>query len=126
MRTLFISSVMFAILVLMSGCDMFLEGSKGDLTLTLRNSYKLDTHLWINDETIGPSNKVSPGGKRTVYKSYIDEEGNPQFPEDTKLSYVVYAGRNGEMLTSTTFEIDTNVSNNLSCTFNGTSLSVSY
>ncbi len=123
MRTTIISLVLTAILVMMSGCDLLWGSAGGDVAFTLKNSSDEDVHLWISGESIGPSNKVSPGGKRSAYKSFVDDEGKSIYADDQSAVVTVYAGRNGSVITSEIYEMDANKSSKFTVSFNGSSLS---
>lgn len=80
------------ILFFFSGCD---TDGKQNVTVKMKNNSSDNVHMWINTETIDPSNKLSPGGSRNATASVL-------YDSDTFLStdwtITVYAGRNGETL----------------------------
>ncbi len=118
MKTLIRSLVLIAVLFSLSGC----EDLSKSLTITMKNTSNEAVHLWVDGESIGPSNKVNPGGKRSVtreWESITGEEGIvPQ-----EVTVYVYAGRNGETLTSASFDITVGSHASLTVRYNGKTLS---
>ena len=110
MKTLIKSLAMLVILLGISGC----EGLRDDayIEIKLLNNSMDPVHLWVdNTESIDPSNRVNPGLNRTVTVK----------PVENPATINVFAGRNGETLTSTSFEA--NMGAKVKVIFDGYSLS---
>ncbi|MGE5348886.1 MAG: hypothetical protein ACM3NP_06390 [Actinomycetota bacterium] len=84
-----------ALLVLMSvcpGCQKEFE-----VEVTMINGSSSDVHLWITGESIDPSNKLAPGSSRMARFTNKGKYENQEF------AITVYAGQNGQVLTSKEF-----------------------
>lgn len=92
MKTLIRSLAMFVILFGISGCESLRNDAY--IELKLMNNSVDPVHLWAHTETIDPSNRVNPGLNRSV----------TIVPLENPTTITVFAGRNGETLTSTSFE----------------------
>ncbi|HPS25570.1 MAG TPA: hypothetical protein PLB28_08320 [Bacteroidales bacterium] len=117
MKTVMRSLVMLALLFVLSGCDLLTR----EVEVRMKNRSDDPVHLWVGgEESIGPDNKVSSGGSRSVYLNF----DSTSFTGDGDISstwITVYAGRNGEVLTSDIFEVP--IPGVLNVSFNGSSLS---
>ena len=91
---LLLTSIATVILLTFSSCEKNLH----EMTIQLINGSATDIHLWIQGESIDPSNKLSPGASRTITTKIEREENQPT------VSFKAYAGQNGQTLTSKTFE----------------------
>jgi len=92
----------FALFVLMSvcpGCQKEFE-----IEVTMINGSSSDVHLWITGESIDPSNKLAPGASRM---SRFTNKGKY---ENEEFAITVYAGQNGQVLTSKEFTRNSEVS----------------
>jgi len=81
-----------ALLVLISvcpGCQKEFE-----IEVTMINGSSSDVHLWITGESIDPSNKLAPGASRMARFTNKGKYENEEF------AITVYAGQNGQVLTS--------------------------
>jgi hypothetical protein len=72
-------------------------------------------NLWINGESIDPSNKLALGKSRSIVFDVKDKE---LFPE---ITIEVYAGQNGQTLTSNVF-IRPNATGSLTVKYTGGTL----
>lgn len=91
-----------ALFVLMSvcpGCQKEFE-----IEVTMINGSSSDVHLWITGESIDPSNKLAPGASRM---SRFTNKGKY---ENEEFAITVYAGQNGQVLTSKEFTRNSEVS----------------
>ncbi|MHC1731321.1 MAG: hypothetical protein AB9888_04665 [Bacteroidales bacterium] len=91
-----------ALLVLMSvcpGCQKEFE-----IEVTMINGSSSDVHLWITGESIDPSNKLAPGSSRMARFTNKGKYENEEF------AITVYAGQNGQILTSKEFTRNSEVS----------------
>lgn len=120
MKTVIRSLVMMALLFVLAGCDY---GPK-QLTVKLVNQSDEATHLWVDEETIGPDNKVLPGYERIIvrkYQSELDEDGGIIESPEVDVTITVFAGRNGSTITY--HEFNATAPGTLTVYFNGTTLS---
>ena len=84
-----------ALLVLLSvclGCHKEFE-----VDVTMINGSASDVHMWISGESIDASNKLAPGASRHAIFTNKDNLTNEKFV------ITVYAGQNGQVLTSKEF-----------------------
>ena len=91
-----------ALLVLMSvcpGCQKEFE-----VEVTMINGSSSDVHLWITGESIDPSNKLAPGSSRMARVTNKGKFDGQEF------AITVYAGQNGQTLTSKEFTRSSEVS----------------
>ncbi|NLD64789.1 MAG: hypothetical protein GX646_12945 [Bacteroidales bacterium] len=91
-----------ALLLLMSvcpGCQKEFE-----IEVTMINGSSSDVHLWITGESIDPSNKLVPGSSRMARFTNKGKFENEEF------AITVYAGQNGQVLTSKEFTRNSEVS----------------
>lgn len=99
LSALFSGLALLLLLSLCMGCHKALE-----VDVTMINGSASDVHLWISGESIDPSNKLAPGASRRARFSSKDNLTN----ED--LVITVYAGQNGQVLTSKEFTRNSEVS----------------
>ncbi len=92
LSALFSGLALLLLLSLCTGCHKELE-----VHVTMINGSASDVHLWISGESIDPSNKLAPGASRRAIFSSKDNLTN----EDMVIT--VYAGQNGQVLTSKEF-----------------------
>jgi hypothetical protein len=91
-----------ALLVLMSvcpGCQKEFE-----VEVTMINGSSADVHLWITGESIDASNKLAPGASRHTKFTNKGKADGEEF------AITVYAGQNGQTLTSKEFTRNSEVS----------------
>lgn len=111
--------VMLALLFVLTGCDF----GPNQLTIKLVNQSDEAAHLWVDEETIGPDNKIDPGYERTIvrkYKSELDEDGGLIESPEVDVTITVFAGRNGSTITYQ--EFNTTAPGTLTVYFNGSTL----
>lgn len=118
MKTIIRFLVLIAMIFSLMGC----EDLSKVLTINLKNTSNEAVHLWVDGESIGPSNKVSPGGKRSVTREWESITGEEGLVEKQVYVYV-NAGKNGETLTSATFEVTVGSAASLTVSYNGKTLS---
>ena len=68
----------------------------------MKNNSSGPVHLWLNNESMDPSNKVDPGSSRTAMMPWIQRDGEPVVE---MVNLKGYAGSNGEVITSIVVEV---------------------
>lgn len=91
--------VFFMLLSVWTGCD-----SEYLINVTMINGSAADVHMWTSGESIDPSNKLAPGASRSSVFDVKDKHTN------TEITITVYAGQNGQVLTSKEFTRNSEVS----------------
>ena len=91
-----------ALLVLMSVCQGCQKEFEIEVKMT--NGSSSDVHLWITGESIDPSNKLAPGSSRMARFTNKGKFDGQEF------AITVYAGQNGQTLTSKEFTRNSEVS----------------
>ncbi len=61
-NNIFLVFALFVLSITLSGCILEVE----DYTFVFKNADTEDCHMYNENETIGPSNKLSPGSSRSV------------------------------------------------------------
>lgn len=88
------------------------------VSVTLKNGSNEEIHLWTKREEMGSANKVQPGSSRTTSEEYL-YNSLLRF-EPWKIT--VYAGKNGNVLHSGTFQISSEDVKTLIVKYTGSSL----
>ena len=94
----FLLSLLLSVFLL-SGC----EDTKSQILLTMKNNSSEEIHLWTNNESIDPSNKLAPGASRSHDIPYLAEDGGLLVEW---IEITVFAGRSGATITSKKIRID--------------------
>jgi len=100
------------LLSVISGCDIDTENM---INVTMINGSSAEVHLWTNGESIDPSNKLASGESRSKVYDVKDKD---LFPE---ITFTVYAGQNGQTLTSKDFTLP-NATGSLTVRYSGGTL----
>lgn len=86
-------SVLMIVTILL-GCDTLKGPLSQTITVKMKNNASDNVHMWIETESIGPSNKLVPGGSRSA--TFTVTYDSTSSVSETNLK--IYAGRNGETL----------------------------
>lgn len=93
-QSLRFAGLLALMLLAFSACKMIPH----EMTVTMTNGSSTEVHLWMDGESIDPTNKLLPGTSRSVtYQIELDEE-------KSLVNFHVYAGKNGQTLMSKEFE----------------------
>ncbi len=106
--------VLLASTFILSNCG---ENVEKMILVTMTNNSSGEVHMWTQNENIDPSNKLQPGQSRTSYAYWTQRDGEPIVQI---VPVKVYAGKNGQVLTSKTFEVNVTETSALTVSYTGT------
>jgi hypothetical protein len=89
----FVALATMALLFNSTGCEDYAK-VQINVVFTLSNGSGLETHMWVEGESMSQANKVYPGSSRTMTKSLSVYSENL----NSKEKVTVYVGRNGAQL----------------------------